>query len=102
VRRGDLVQDGPGVKLPRVAQAVLPAYPPAAERFKRETTVAFEVLVDETGKVLQVRITKSDPSKLGFNEAATRAARETGFEPATKDGVPVKMWFPLTFDFTPR
>ena len=94
--------DGPGVKLPRVKQAVIPPYPPTAERFKREAKVLVEVLVDENGRVVNVRTTHPDPSKLGFNEAAEKAARETTFEPATKDGVAVRIWFPLGFTFNPH
>lgn len=88
------------MKAPRVVKVVEPSYPLTAERLKRKATVKVEALVDETGKVVQVRFTQPDASKLGFNESAEKAARETPFEPATKDGVEVKMWYPLTFAFT--
>ena len=96
------MRDGPGVRLPKVLRATPPAYPPAAERLRRDATVVLEALVDENGKVLEVRLTQPDPSRLGFNEAAVAAARATTFEPATKDGVPVRMWFPMKLTFSPR
>jgi serine/threonine-protein kinase len=102
VRRGDLVRDGPGVKLPRILTSIPPAYPPAAERLRRDATVVVEALVDENGKVLEVRVSRPDPSRFGFNEAAKAAALATTFEPATKDGVPVRIWFPMKLSFTPR
>jgi len=59
------------------------------------------LLVDETGRVVEAEVVEGDPSELGFNEAAVDSALRATFRPATKDGVPVKMWVSLSIDFTP-
>ncbi|KAB2955747.1 MAG: energy transducer TonB [Thermoanaerobaculia bacterium] len=70
-----------------------------ARRMKIEGTVELSLLVDETGKVLDVRLDKGVQQNVGINEAATQAARTAKFNPATKDGVRVKMWYRLTIPF---
>jgi serine/threonine-protein kinase len=98
--RGDLVQPGPGVIPPQVARLTKPAYPVLARRLKKETTLSVRVLVDENGKVANAQIELGDASGLGFNEAAIEAAYKTTFKPATKNGVPVKMWARLPVFFS--
>ena len=99
VREGDLVQAGPGVRPPVLVSFATPQYPPMARRMKIEGTVELSLLVDETGKVLDVRLDKGVQQNVGINEAATQAARTAKFNPATKDGVRVKMWYRLTIPF---
>ena len=71
-----------------------------ARRVRREATVIVRVLVDETGKVVQSEILGKKVG-LGIDEAALDAANDSRFKAATKDGVPVKMWHSLRFDFRP-
>lgn len=100
VRTGDLVQAGPGVTAPALLKQAPARYPPAARRLRREATVIVRVLVDENGKVVQAeRLGKK--AGLGIDEAAVEAAEASTFRPATKDGVRVKMWHSLRFDFRP-
>lgn len=101
VQYGDLVQMGPGVVPPKVQVKAEPRYPPSAVRLKRAAQVDVKVLVDERGKVMDAeRI--SVKAGFGFDEAAEEAARRSVFQPATKDGVRVKMWYTLRFNFKPR
>jgi protein TonB len=101
VQYGDLVQMGAGVVPPKVTQKAEPRYPPSAIRLKRAANVDVKVLVDERGKVMDAeRI--GVKAGFGFDEAAVEAARRSVFQPATKDGVRVKMWFTLRFNFKPR
>ena len=54
-------------------------------------------LVDERGAVQEVRVLK--PSSYKFvDDAAVRALKGATIQPATKDGVKVKMWktFPIS------
>ena len=98
VQRGDLVMPGPGVVQPRVTRQARPVYPPVAARLNREASVDVQVLVDENGKVIDAKVT-GEKHKFGFDEAALDAARKSIFRPAAKDGVPVKMWTTIRFEF---
>lgn len=69
-----------------------------AQRQHVETTILLTVLVNERGDVADVRVLRGD-SRFGFEEAAIRAARNTHFSPAMKDGKRVKTWFPVPFVF---
>jgi protein TonB len=68
---------------------------------KRPARVVIRALVDENGKVVAARVAEGDPSRLGFDEAALDAAYKMVYRPATKDGVPVKMWIELPVTFRP-
>lgn len=100
VRRGQLVEPGPGVVPPRLVEQAPARYPPAARRFRREATIVVRVLVNESGKVTDVEQISKEAG-LGLDESAIQAARRSTFRPATKSGVPVKMWHSLRFDFKP-
>ena len=95
---GDLVQPGTGVAAPKLAWTFDPRYPPAAKHLSRAAQVDIKVLVDEHGKVLDAdRI--GGKAGFGFDKAAIDAARRAVFQPATKDGVRVKMWTTLRVNF---
>src|SRR4051794_38381531 len=100
VQTGDLVQPGTGVAAPKLLSNLDPRYPPAAKHLNRAAQVDIKVLVDEHGKVLDAdRI--GAKAGFGFDEAAIDAARRAVFQPATKDGVKVKMWTTLRVNFRP-
>jgi len=100
VRVGDLVQAGPGVIAPKLLAQAPPRYPSAARRLRREATVIVRGLVDERGRVVKAeRLGKK--VGMGIDEAALSAAQESTFTPASKDGIRVKMWHSLRFDFRP-
>jgi TonB family protein len=99
VREGDLVTLGPGVKPPVLVSFNKPEYPPIARRMRVEGTVVLSLLVDENGRVVDVRLERGVSQNVGINEAALAAARSAKYQPATKDGVRVKMWHTLTIPF---
>jgi len=99
VRRGELVELGPGVTPPALINIATPAYPPLARRLKVQGEVVVALLVDENGRVIDTRLDKPFPQEVGFNEAALQAGRSATFRPATKDGVPVKVWYPVRIPF---
>ena len=100
VQVGDLVQPGAGVVAPKVVSRVDPRYPPAAQRMKRAAQVDIKVLVDEKGRVLDAERIGAKAG-FGFDEAALDAARRAVFQPATKEGIRVKMWTTLRVSFKP-
>jgi TonB family protein len=101
VQYGDLVQMGPGVTAPKLSSRLDPRYPPAAQKLHRSAQVDIKVLVDEKGRVMDAERIGAKAG-FGFDEAALDAARRAVFQPATKDGVRVKMWTTLRVAFKPQ
>jgi serine/threonine-protein kinase len=102
--RGDLIPPGaPGTTPPRLLSRPEPQYPDKARRRQVEADVLLLALVDENGRVVRTIVKRTDdPGNLGFNEAATRAALRSAFNPATRDGLPGKMWTEMPFSFRLR
>jgi TonB family protein len=99
VREGDVVEfdvlDAPL----RVLTPPRPIYPPMALRAKAQATVLVSALIDEAGRVVDVKVLKGDP-RFGFNDEAVRAMRAARFSAPTKDGKRVKTWRPQPIAFT--
>ncbi len=101
VSRGDLVGPGQGVVEPALLSTPRIAYPPLARQQRVAGKVIVLVLVDEEGVVSEARLQQGVPSKTGINEAVVEAVRQSKFRPATKNGVPVKMWRTVVVDVKP-
>jgi TonB family protein len=74
-------------------------YPPIALRQRIEGIVEVSVLVDERGSVTDAKVTTQAGGKAGLNEAAVEYVRRWKFRPATKEGVVVKVWAPVSVKF---
>lgn len=100
VREGDLIELGALDQQPSVTRSAKPDYPPLARRQRLEATLILSVLVSENGEVLDVRVLRGDSRRLGFDEAAVRAARSLRFTSPMKDGQRVRTWiaFPVRFE----
>lgn len=93
---------GPGVVEPELVTALKVEYPAIArQQGIRAGRVIVLVLVDEDGKVSQARLQQGVAAKSGINEAVIDAVRRSKFRPATKNGIPVKMWRPVVVDVKP-
>lgn len=98
VTPGMLVQLGqPGVVPPKSIKKVPAKYPDVAKQRRLEGVVGLSILVSETGKVLEVKIVKSTNPIL--DDSAMEAVKQWTYQPATKDGVPVKVWLPVSMSF---
>jgi TonB family protein len=73
------------------------AYPEEARKKGLDADVGLEILVDDTGRVARVRVSR--PAGSGFDEAAARLVRRHRFRPADKGGRPVAVWIPWTYKF---
>ncbi|HEX7616293.1 MAG TPA: TonB family protein [Thermoanaerobaculia bacterium] len=105
-KEGDLVGAGEGVVEPRLVRlGAMSNIPALARQFKRAAdgsigTPLLMALVDEHGAVQDVRVLK--PSSYKFvDEAAVRSLKSATIQPATKDGVKVKMWKTFTIAVKP-
>ena len=67
---------------------VKPAFPPTLKAQGVESDVDVLVFIDAAGKVTNVKILHESPYP-EFNEAARKAALETEWEPATRNGEPM-------------
>jgi protein TonB len=68
-----------------------PVYSEQARQMKASGTVIMNVLINERGSVDQAVLVTGVPAA-DLNEAAIRAAKTWTYRPATKNGVPVKVW----------
>jgi protein TonB len=80
---------------PEVQGEFKPPYPKEATAAGIEGVVRMRVKIDETGKVIEVTVTKS--LGYGLDEAARDGMRRTRFKPATKNGEPVGTT--ISFDY---
>ncbi len=84
---------------PRALEWVIPEYPRLAKAARIEGVVWITALVDEDGKVRDVRIAKESGANAGFEEAAEAAAWECKFSPAIQNGNPIAVWVTFSFRF---
>ncbi len=99
--RGELVGPGAGVIEPTLVSTPRVIYPPIARQQRLSGKVVVLVLVDEDGQVAEARVQQGIASKTGVNEAVVQAVRGSKFRPATKNGIPVKMWRTVVVDVRP-
>jgi TonB family protein len=99
-QRGDLVGPGPGVVEPTLAAPPRIVYPEIAREQRVQGRVIVLVLVDETGKVVQSRM-QQGVAQPAVNDAVLSAVKNARFHPATKNGIPVKMWRPVIIEVRP-
>jgi TonB family protein len=99
---GDLVRTGDtGVVNARALSKPEPIYPGSAQKLNRAAQIDIKVLVDERGRVVDAEQI-GGKAGFGFDEAALAAAKRVVFQPATKDGVRVKIWYTMRVTFKPR
>jgi protein TonB len=83
---------------PKPKSVPQPAYPEAARAAGVEGKVRVELTVDETGRVISVRVLQGLGH--GLDEAALSAARQASFEPALRCGKPARATFTISMRFT--
>jgi protein TonB len=85
--------------LPLYRQNEPPLYPLKARRLGYEGIVMLKVLIDEDGRVDDLRVLRSSGHRV-LDRAALSAVRKWLFEPGTEGGVKKKMWvkIPVRFD----
>jgi protein TonB len=84
---------------PKILSVVKPVYPPIALRARIGGVVILRVLVGETGTPLDIEVVKDVAGGLG--EAAVSAVRRWKFEPARRNGTPVRAWTTVPIPFKP-
>lgn len=97
VRPGEIVPLTADVVPPKSIKKAFAKYPDAARRQRLEGVVGLSILISETGKVIDVKLTKSANPIL--DQAAIDAVKNWQYQPATKKGVVVKVWMPVSMSF---
>ncbi len=85
-----------GILNERAIDLPKPVYPPEAKRVRAAGQVQVKVLVDETGKVISAQAMFGPES---LRAAAVEAAKRARFKPTIQDGVAVKVYGVITYDF---
>ena len=76
-------------------------YPPMARQQKISGRVVILVLVNEQGSVSDARVQKGVGGRNGIDTVVLDAVRSSHFRPATKNGIPVKMWRTVVVEVKP-
>jgi protein TonB len=88
---------GGAVIKPVLIDRVEPQYTETARRVRLEGTVIVQAVIDEEGRVVDVKILK--PLPMGLDKAAVDAVSRWRFKPATFHDRPVKVYYSLTVNF---
>jgi protein TonB len=91
VRPGDLLPLTEVDVRPNAVRNPPPEYHPIARQLRQQGTVVLNVLIREDGTVEDVQVLREIP-RSRLNDAAVRAVERWTYTPASKDGVPVKVW----------
>ena len=86
-----------GMTRPAVIYQVQPRYTEAARKAGVQGAVIVDAVIDEQGRVTDVKILRGLP--MGLDKEAVAAVRQWRFAPATLQDKPVKVYFSLTVNF---
>lgn len=86
-----------GMTPPEVVARVQPRYSEAARKAGVQGTVRVEAIIDEQGRVTNLRVVKGLP--MGLDQAAADAVRQWRFKPALLGTRPIKIFWTLTVNF---
>jgi protein TonB len=92
------VEETPVVWNLKLIEMTPPIYPPRCLRMGIEGLVRIRVLVGENGRPQEVTIGKSS-GESALDNAAIDAVRDWRFEPARRNGVPVRAWAIVPVEF---
>lgn len=95
-QKPEIVRAGGQVEFPKRVAYVEPIYPPIAQTARVEGTVTLEATIDETGRVVNIRVIGSIPL---LDAAAKDAVSKWRYSPTTLNGqkVPVLVTVRVTF-----
>jgi TonB family protein len=83
---------------PELVKQFQPDYPDEAVKNKLEGLVWVSLWIDESGKVAEAKVTKTENEI--FNQAAIDAGKQWIFKPAIAKGKPIAVWVTVPFRFT--
>jgi len=93
----DVYKVGPAVTAPRLIRKIEPQYSEEARDAKLMGKVVLGVVVEEDGKIRQAKVLQG--LGLGLDEKAVEAVKQWEFEPALREGKPVKVQATVEINF---
>lgn len=90
--------DVPVLQKLKVVDMQPPQYPPSCRRMGIEGIVRVRALVGENGRVVQALVVKTSGDEK-LDAAALAAVSEWRFEPARRDGAPIRAWASVPIEF---
>lgn len=97
VAHGDIFHVHNELQNPKKLSTAPPHYTEEARTQKIQGVVILQVVIDELGDVVAMRVLKGLPG--GLTESAMAAVKQWKFEPAMLDDEPVKVFYNLTVNF---
>jgi TonB family protein len=95
----EAVRVGGAIRAPTQIRKVNPEYPAIAQSARVQGVVILEVLIDQQGRVSDIRVLRSIPL---LDQAAIDAVRQWEYMPTLLNGVPVPVVMTTTVQFTPE
>jgi protein TonB len=92
----ETVRVGGGIRPPAKTRDAVPVYPTIAQAARVEGTVILEALLDERGRVQNLKVLRSYPL---LDQAAIDAVRQWEYTPTLLNGVPVSVIMTVTVTF---
>lgn len=99
IKEGDIIALNLVDTLPVATRRIAAVYPASASGSKIAGTVTVNALISEKGNVIKTEIIQGIKGAVGFDQAAAQAVRRWKFEPATINGIKVKVWMPVSIVF---
>lgn len=93
----ETVRVGGGIRPPAKTRDATPVYPAIAQAARVEGTVILEALLNESGRVQNLRVLRAHPM---LEQAAVDAVRQWEYTPTLLNGVPVSVIMTVTVTFT--
>lgn len=84
--------------VPVMIDTVFPCYPDSAYKSNIEGAVLVDIIIDESGDVIEAVVGNARPEGI-FEEVALDAANQFRFEPVEIDGKKIKVQYQLPFLF---
>ncbi len=93
----DYEKEKDAITEPKPITKAPPKYPEEARADKVQGTVVLRAVIAKDGTIEKITVKRTDDER--FSQAAIDALEQWQFEPATRNGEPVAVWYVLTFKF---
>ena len=93
----DIAHVGGDVQAPVKLSGEEPDYTDIARKARLQGVVIMQVIIDTEGRVQNTKVLKGLP--MGLSEEAVKAVRQWTYQPATKNGQPIRVYYNVTVNF---
>jgi TonB family protein len=90
----------PGIRAPRIVSRIEPAYSEQARKAGLQGIIVVYTEVTPEGRLQNIQVLQG--LGMGMDEQAAERIRQWKFEPATRDGKPIRVMMPVEINFSLR